>query len=80
MRRREFITLLGGAAATWPFAAHAQRRKLPTIGFLGTTPSAWRHNVPAFTQRLGELGWTESIAGRRAAASATARSRPSSSG
>ena len=43
----------------WPFAAHAQRRKLPTIGFLGTTPSAWRHNVPAFTQRLGELGWTE---------------------
>jgi len=60
MRRREFITLLGGAAATWPLSARAQRQgKLPTIGFLGTTPSAWRHNVPAFTQRLGELGWTE---------------------
>src|SRR5262245_35880237 len=60
MKRREFFILLGAAASTWPLTSRAQQRsKLPTIGFLGTTPSAWRHNVPAFTQRLGELGWTD---------------------
>jgi putative ABC transport system substrate-binding protein len=62
MRRREFITLLGGAAATVarPFAARAQRPKLPTIGFLGaSTPSAWTPWVAAFEQRLRELGWIE---------------------
>ena len=60
--RREFITLIGGAAAAWPMAAHAQQpRKLPTIGFLGAaTVTAWRANVPAFVQRLSELGWAES--------------------
>ena len=58
--RREFITLLGGAAA-WPVAARAQQAgKLPTIGFLGTaSASAWSRWVPAFTQRLRELGWIE---------------------
>jgi putative ABC transport system substrate-binding protein len=62
MRRREFITLLGGAATTVarPFAARAQRPKLPTIGFLGaSTPSAWTPWVAAFEQRLRELGWIE---------------------
>jgi putative ABC transport system substrate-binding protein len=58
MRRREFITGFGTAAAA---AARAQQpAKLPTIGFLGTTtPSSWSNYVPAFVQRLGELGWVE---------------------
>jgi putative ABC transport system substrate-binding protein len=61
VRRREFITLLGGAAAAWPLAARAQQPgKLPTIGFLGTTTaSAWGPWTAAFVQRLRELGWIE---------------------
>jgi len=61
MRRRDFITLLGGAAAAWPLAVRAQQaRKLPTIGFFGTvTPSAWTHLMVAFEQRLRALGWIE---------------------
>ena len=60
MRRREFITLLGGASATWPLAAHAQvTGKLPTIGFLGSNASAWRPWTEAFVGRLRELGWIE---------------------
>jgi len=60
MRRRELITLLGGAAA-WPLAARAQQpAKLPTIGFLGeSTPSGQREWVAAFVGRLRELGWIE---------------------
>ena len=60
MRRREFITLLGGAVA-WPLAAHAQQpTKLRTIGFSGlSTRSAESELVAAFTQRLHELGWIE---------------------
>ena len=61
MRRREFITLLGGAAAAWPLAARAQQPgKLRTIGFSGqSTRSAESEWVAAFTQRLRELGWIE---------------------
>jgi putative ABC transport system substrate-binding protein len=61
VRRREFITLLGGAAAGWPFAARAQQpAKLPTVGFLGvSTPAAQGHMVAARVQRLRELGWIE---------------------
>ena len=61
MRRREFITFLGGAAAGWPVAARAQQPAMaPTIGFLGSgTPAAHGHWVAAFVQRLRELGWIE---------------------
>jgi putative tryptophan/tyrosine transport system substrate-binding protein len=60
VRRREFITLFGGGAATWPLAALAQQTKLPTIGFLGaSTPLNWNPWTVAFVQRLRELGWIE---------------------
>jgi putative ABC transport system substrate-binding protein len=63
MRRREFITLLGGAAAVGalPLDARAQQAgKLPTVGFLGTTTqAAWGPWTAAFVQRLRELGWIE---------------------
>jgi putative tryptophan/tyrosine transport system substrate-binding protein len=60
VRRREFITFLGGAAA-WPMAAQAQQAgKVPTIGFLGvSTPAGQAHMVAALVQRLRELGWIE---------------------
>ena len=62
LKRREFITLIGGATALWPLAARAQQaRRMTTIGFLGastaTVASPW---VAAFVQRLRELGYIES--------------------
>ena len=60
MRWRTFIMLLGGAAVTWPLAARAQQPgKLPTIGFLGATPSIESQRVAAFVQRLRELAWID---------------------
>ena len=60
MRRRDFIRVFAGSAASWPLAANAQPAKLPTIGFLGaSTPIAWSEWTAAFVQRLRELGWTE---------------------
>jgi ABC-type uncharacterized transport system substrate-binding protein len=61
MKRREFMTFLGVAAAAWPLAARAQQpTKLPIIGFLGAgTLSSWSHRVASFVQRLRELGWIE---------------------
>ena len=61
MRRRDFITLLGGTAVAWPLAARAQQGgRLPTIGYLGaTTTSTQSEMVAAFVGRLRELGWIE---------------------
>ena len=61
MRRREFFTLVGGAAAAWPLSARGQQpAKVPIIGFLGaSTASAGNQWAAAFVQRLRELGWIE---------------------
>ena len=61
MNRRDFITLLGGAAAVWPLAARGQQTgKLPIVGYLGVTTAAAQNRVtPAFVQRMRELGWIE---------------------
>jgi putative ABC transport system substrate-binding protein len=59
LRRREFITLLGGATA-WPLAAHAQEPALAVIGFLsGESPGPWRDMVAAFQRGLNESGYIE---------------------
>jgi putative ABC transport system substrate-binding protein len=60
MRRREFITLLSGVAATWPVATHAQQPTMPAIGLLGSaTASGWARYVNAFHQGLRDSGYVE---------------------
>src|SRR5690242_7176414 len=60
MKRREFITLVGSAAAIWPLPAHAQQSTLPTVGFLRSSTFAdVQHWVAAFRQGLKEVGFFE---------------------
>jgi putative tryptophan/tyrosine transport system substrate-binding protein len=62
VRRRDFITLLGGAAATWPLGARAQQRALPVIGFLHSgSPESQSGNLSDFRQGLAQLGFVEGL-------------------
>src|SRR5260370_38963902 len=60
MRRREFVTLLGGAAVTWPLAGNAQNPTVPVIGFLSSaSPGPFGRLADAFRQGLREGGYIE---------------------
>jgi putative ABC transport system substrate-binding protein len=60
IRRREFLTLLGGAAAAWPIEMRAQQREMPVVGVLnGQSAAEWVEPTAGFRRGLGETGFVE---------------------